>query len=42
MSNAPKNNSFAIPYMHLRLRREFKEDYREMEESKAGFRLQDS
>lgn len=29
-------------FMHLKLRNEYKEDYKEVGESKAGIRLQDS
>lgn len=34
ISNAQDNNSFATAFMHLRLRREFKEDYMRVGESK--------
>ena len=36
ISNAPENNTFAVSFMHLELGRECKEDYMEVEESKAG------
>ena len=39
--NSPENNSFAVSFIHLRLRREPKEDYTEVGESKAGIGLQD-
>lgn len=35
ISNAPEKNSFAISFMHLRLRTECKEDYLGVGESKA-------
>lgn len=35
-SNAPENASFAASFMHLELRRQCKEDYMRVGESKAG------
>lgn len=37
--NALENKSFAVYFIHLRLRREPEEDYMEVGESKAGIRL---
>ena len=37
--NAPENNSFATYFMHLRLRRECKEDYKEVGKIKTGTEL---
>lgn len=42
ISNAPENNNFAASFMHLKLRRESKENYMEVGESKAGIGLQNS
>ena len=42
ISIAPESNSFADSFMHLNLRREYKEDYMEVGESKLGIGLQDS
>ena len=39
ISNAPENNSFALSFMHLKLRREFKEGYSKMGESEEGLCL---
>lgn len=36
-SNAPENNDFAASFMHLKLRRKFKEDY--MEVGEGGYHL---
>lgn len=42
ISNAPKTNNFAASFVPLKLKREFKEDYMEGGESKAGVGLRDS
>lgn len=34
--NAPKNDSFSIPFLYLELRREHQEDYKKVRKSKAG------
>lgn len=39
ISNALENNSFAFSFMHLELRKEFKEDYTKVGESKVGIGL---
>lgn len=41
-SNALENDSFAVPFIHLLLGREHKEDYMRVGESKIGIKLQDS
>ena len=38
----PQNPSFAVSFMHLKLRREYKEDYMKVGESKVGIGSQDS
>lgn len=38
----PQNPSFAVSFTHLKFRREYKEDYMKMGESKVGTRPQDS
>lgn len=35
IANAPENNNFAVYFMHLKLRREFKEDYIKLEEKQS-------
>lgn len=42
ISGALENNSFAVYFMHLRLRMEHKEDYMQVGQSKVEIRLQDS
>ena len=42
MSNALEINSFAASVMHLKLKRECKEDYLEVRESKVGIGLKAS
>lgn len=37
-----ENNSFLTSFMHLKLRWEREEDYKQVGEIKAGIRLQDS
>ena len=41
ISNALKNNRFAISFMHVRLRREHKEDYLRVEGSRVSIGLED-
>ena len=41
-SNALESNSLAASFMHLGLRRECKEDYMEVGESKTGIGLQNN
>ena len=41
ISVALENNNFAVSFIHLQLRRDHKEDYIMMGESKAGIGLQD-
>ena len=41
ISNALESNSFAVSFMHLKLKRGHKEDYRKVGESKAGVGLDD-
>lgn len=41
VSNAPKNNRFPASFMHLKLKRKPKKDYRKVGKSKAGTGLQD-
>ena len=36
ISSVPENNSFAASFMHLKLRRDNKEGYREVEKRKTG------
>lgn len=36
ISTSPKNDNFAVLCIHLELRRELKEDYMKVRESKAG------
>lgn len=42
ISNALENNSFAVSFVPLNLRREYKEDYMEVGKSKVKIGLQDS
>ena len=37
ISNAPENNSVAVSFMHLKLRRDHKEDYRKKGESSGDW-----
>lgn len=39
-SNAPEHDSFAVPFIHLELKREFKEDHMNVGEGKVGKSLQ--
>ena len=39
MSNAPGNDSLAVSFMHIKLRRESKEDYMKMDENERGIGL---
>ena len=41
-TNAPESNSSAVSFTHLNLRKEQKEDYMEVGESKAEIEIQDS
>ena len=41
VSNASENISFSASFMHLKLRRKFREDYMEVGESKARIGLHD-
>lgn len=40
MSNALERDNFAVSFMHLKIRRELKEDYMKRGESKVGTELQ--
>lgn len=42
IANAPENDSCAVSFMCLELKREHKEDYMEVRESKGWSGLQDS
>lgn len=42
ISSALENNRFALAFIHLKLRRDIKEDYKEGGESKVGIELQES
>lgn len=39
ISMALENNSFAVSFMHLKLRRDLKEDYRQVETARQDFVL---
>lgn len=39
MSNAPGNANLAVSFMHIKLRRESKEDYMKMDENKTGVEI---
>lgn len=39
ISNAPKSGSFAVSFVHFKLRRKCKENYVNMKESKVGSEL---
>lgn len=38
----PENNSFAVPFMHLKLKRKRKENYTQVGKGKAGIGLEHS